>query len=185
MEAPLPPSKSHFWEPSQKSGSDTASRAWRGVLAIAPCLGVLAAVATVEVMTEKKRPFNWHTATIGGARGFLYWLPFGSAAALYYGGELSVRPYAAALSPWLKSRLPEVLHAVVHAEAQPGALDDEIPSSGLSKVLAGGATGLVISVPLCLAGVRGFRSLGSVPFTTLLAGAAAAAMPDFEAISRR
>ena len=148
-------------------------------------LGVLSAFATVEVMSEKKRPFSWQTAKIGCARGFLYWAPFGSAAALNYGGELAIRPHAAALSPWLKARLPPALHAFVHAEAQPGMLDDELPSSNLSKASAGGATGLSLAIPMHLLGWRGFRGLGSIPATAVLAGIAAIAMPDFEAISRR
>ena len=187
MNSPLPPSKSRFWERSENSGDDITSRSWRGVVTVAPTLGVLAAYATFEVMTEKKRSFSTSVAKIGCARGFLYWLPFGSGAALYYGGELYCRPRAAVLSGWLKTFLPTSFHALVHADACPAseAFDDELPSSSLSKALAGGGTGLALSLPMHLVGWRGFRGIASVPAMTCLAGIAAVMMPDFEAINRR
>lgn len=185
MSTPLPPSKARFWEQSESNRNDAVSRGWRGVLSISPTLGVVAAIATVEVMAEKKRSLTWQTAKIGCARGFLYWLPIGSAAALFYGGELACRPAAAVLSLWLKERLPLALHPLVHAETRPGRLDDELPSSSTSKALAGGATGLSLAVPMHLVGWRGFRSMSSIPVMTVLASVAAVAMPDFETINRR
>ena len=179
----MPPMKSSFWEETEKLDDTVSSRAWRGVITVTPTLGVLAAYATVEVMSEKRKAFGWATAKVGCARGFLYWLPFGSAAALYYGGELACRPQAAVLSRWLTDRIPTSLHGFV--QVQPGELDDELPSSRLSKALAGGATGFGISVPMYLLGWRGFRGIGSIPVLTVLSTVAAIAMPEFEKIQRR
>jgi hypothetical protein len=181
----LPPSTKPFWARDREGRGDPVERAWRGVITVSPALGMLAAYATTEVMSEKKRPLGWPTFKTGATRGFIYWLPFGTAAALYYSGEYLCRPPAAAISHSLQRWLPQSLHRIVHAPSIPSAFDDDLPSSSLSKALAGGGTGFAVSTAMFLLRVRGFRGLSSVPLTSGLAAAAAVAMPDYESISRR
>ena len=165
------------------SPSPYSDRAFVGLLATSPLLGVAAALSTLRLVSLGTPAAA--AVPKGALAGALLWAPLAIAGGMFYPLELALRPM---VSPLAATPPPAEGAPLTQYEATFGrpVRSTALPASLSSKAAAGAATGLAVSVGgVVLRAARKRPPTAAVVHlvTLALCGAAGVAMPAFEEVA--